>query len=77
MFKVAAMARPLRVEYENAFYHVMNRGRGRENIFLSARDYKQFLYCIEAAAERFNCEIHAYCLMTNHYHILIKRLMRI
>jgi len=50
----------------------MNRGRGRENIFLSARDYKQFFYCIEVAAQRFNCEIHAYCLMTNHYHILIK-----
>ncbi|WP_339719230.1 transposase [uncultured Pseudoalteromonas sp.] len=66
------MVRPLRIEYENAFYHVMNRGRGRENIFLSARDYKQFLYCIDAATQRFNCEIHAYCLMTNHYHILIK-----
>lgn len=68
------MARPLRIEYGNAFYHVMNRGRGRENIFLSARDYKQFLYCIEVATQRFNCEIHAYCLMTNHYHILIKTL---
>ena len=66
------MSRPLRIEYENAFYHVMNRGRGRENIFLSDNDFKYFLHCIEQASIRFNIEVHSYCLMTNHYHLLIK-----
>ncbi|WP_273049499.1 transposase [Pseudoalteromonas sp.] len=68
------MSRPLRIEYENAFYHVMNRGRGRENTFLSDNDFKHFLYCIEQASLRFNIEVHSYCLMTNHYHLLIKTL---
>jgi len=66
------MSRALRIEYENAFYHVMNRGRGRENTFLSDDDFKYFLYCIEQASLRFNIEVHSYCLMTNHYHLLIK-----
>jgi putative transposase len=66
------MSRPLRIEYENAFYHVMNRGRGHENTFLSDDDFKRFLYCIEQASLRFNIEVHSYCLMTNHYHLLIK-----
>ncbi|MBB1478178.1 transposase [Pseudoalteromonas sp. SG41-2] len=66
------MSRPLRIEYENAFYHVMNRGRGRENIFLSDNDFKYFLHCIEQASIRFNIEVHSYCLMTNHYYLLIK-----
>jgi len=66
------MSRPLRIEYEDAFYHVMNRGRGRENTFLSDDDFKYFLYCIEQASLRFNIEVHSYCLMTNHYHLLIK-----
>ena len=66
------MSRPLRIEYGNAFYHVMNRGRGHENTFLSDDDFKNFLYCIEQASLRFNIEVHSYCLMTNHYHLLIK-----
>ncbi len=66
------MPRPLRIEYEDAFYHVMNRGRGRENTFLSDDDFKYFLYCIEQASLRFNIEVHSYCLTTNHYHLLIK-----
>ena len=68
------MSRPLRIEYENAFYHVMNRGRGRENTFLSDDDFKYFLNCIEQASLRFNIEVHSYCLMTNHYHILMLEL---
>lgn len=66
------MSRPLRIEYENAFYHVMNRGRGCENTFLSDNDFEYFLHCIEQASLRFNIEVHSYCLMTNHYHLLIK-----
>ena len=66
------MPRPLRIEYENAFHHVTNRGRGGESTFLSDKDFKYFLSCIEKASYRFNIEVHAYCLMTNHYHLLIK-----
>ncbi|BCE00461.1 transposase [Marinicellulosiphila megalodicopiae] len=66
------MSRPLRIEFENAFHHVMNRGRGRQDIFLDDTDYQYFLHCIELACQRFKVEIHAYCLMTNHYHLLIK-----
>ena len=65
------MSRPLRIEYENAFYHVMNRGRGRDNTFLSDDDFKYFLYSIEQASLRFNIEVHSYCLMTNHYHLFL------
>ena len=43
------MSRPLRIEYENAFYHVMNRGRGREKIFLNDNDFEYFLHSIEQA----------------------------
>ena len=59
------MSRPLRIEYENAFYHVMNRGRGRENTFLSDDDFKYFLHCIEQASFRFNIEVHSYCLFNS------------
>ncbi len=66
------MTRPLRIEYENAYYHVMNRGRRRQVIFHSKAYYQAFLQCIEQACQRFGIEIHAYCLMDNHYHLLIK-----
>lgn len=66
------MTRPLRIEYDNAYYHVMNRGRGRLWIFHDSRYYQAFLECLEQACRRFKVEIHAYCLMGNHYHLLIK-----
>jgi len=66
------MVRPLRIEYENAYYHVMNRGRGRRSIFHKAEYYELFLDCLEQAHQRFGIEIHAYCLMGNHYHLLVK-----
>jgi len=66
------MARPLRIEYENAFYHVMNRGRGRQQIFVGADYYQAFLSCLKEAHQRFGLEVHAYCLMGNHYHLLVK-----
>ncbi|MCU7850514.1 MAG: transposase [Candidatus Thiodiazotropha sp. (ex Lucinoma kastoroae)] len=65
------MSRPLRIEYENAFYHVMNRGRGRRQVFLDATYYESFLECMKEAHVRFGMEVHAYCLMGNHYHLLI------
>jgi len=66
------MSRPLRIEYENAYYHVMNRGQARQKIF-PAEEYSQaFLATLAEAHERFGLQIHAYCLMSNHYHLLVK-----
>jgi len=66
------MARPLRVEYPGAFYHVINRGNAGENLFRSIRDRKKFLEYIEKAVDRFSLKIHTYCLMTTHYHLLLE-----
>lgn len=66
------MVRPLRVEYNDAYYHVMNRGRGRQFIFHGKPYYEAFLLAVEQAHQRFGIEIHAYCLMGNHYHLLVK-----
>ncbi len=66
------MPRPLRLEFKGAFYHVMNRGRGRQAIFHGRDYYHAFLDCLAQAQTRFGVEIHAYCLMGNHYHLLIK-----
>lgn len=66
------MARPLRVEYAGAFYHVVNRGNAGEKIFKSKRDREKFFEYIEKAVERFSIKVHTYCLMDNHYHLLIE-----
>ena len=66
------MSRPLRIEYEDAYYHVMNRGRGRQKIFHGEDYYNAFLDTLNEAHERFGLQIHAYCLMGNHYHLLVK-----
>ncbi|MBW2651064.1 MAG: transposase [Deltaproteobacteria bacterium] len=66
------MTRPLRVEYPGAYYHVINRGNAGENIFNSDRDREKFLEYLEKAVERFSIVIHTYCLMSNHYHLLIE-----
>lgn len=66
------MPRPLRIEFENACYHVMNRGRGRQTIFHSPDYYHAFLTTLDEASRRFGLEIHAYCLMGNHYHLLLR-----
>jgi putative transposase len=68
------MARPLRIEYPGAFYHVMNRGNAGEDLFKSKRDRERFLECLETAGDRFSLRIHVYCLMTNHYHLLLETL---
>ncbi len=66
------MARPLRIEYPGAYYHVINRGNAGEPIFKSNRDCKKFLEYLATATERFAIVIHSYCLMSNHYHLLIE-----
>lgn len=66
------MPRPQRIEYEHAFYHVMDRGRGRNMIFHDDVYYQTFLDTLGEACFRFDCLVHAYCLMGNYYHILIE-----
>jgi len=66
------MSRPLRIEYEGAWYHAMNRGAGGRTIFLSDAQRKLFLKLLRDISETFTVEIHAYCLMDNHYHLLVR-----
>lgn len=66
------MARPVRIQYKNACYHVMNRGRGRRVIFHGPSYYRAFLQLLEQASSQFDAVIHAYCLMGNHYHLSIQ-----
>lgn len=65
------MARPLRIEYSGAWYHVLNRGRRKETVFFSDGDYRKFLSLLGDVTDLFAAEIHAYSLMPNHYHLLI------
>jgi len=66
------MARPLRIEYEDAVYHVTSRGNSGTEIFLNDADRERFLEILANTVERFGWICHAYCLMTNHYHLLIE-----
>ena len=66
------MARPLRVEYPGAYYHVINRGNGGERIFKSDRDKEKFLEYLAKDNERFAINIHSYCIMTDHYHLIVE-----
>lgn len=66
------MARPLRLEFAGALYHVTSRGDRREDIYLTDNDRNAYLEILGEVCERYNWIIHAYCLMDNHYHILIE-----
>lgn len=66
------MARPLRLEFPDALYHVTSRGDRREDIYLQDTDRHGFLSLIGEVCDRFNWRVHAYCLMTNHYHLVIE-----
>ncbi|MEK6593579.1 MAG: transposase [Pseudomonadota bacterium] len=66
------MARPLRLELAGALYHVTSRGDGREDIFLSDEDRVAWLETLAEVCKRFNWVCHAYCQMTNHYHLVIE-----
>lgn len=65
------MPRPIRIQYPGAVYHVMNHGRLRHKIFHGPEYYTAFLQTLEEASLRFDAQVHAYCLMDNHYHLLI------
>ncbi|MGN8160073.1 REP-associated tyrosine transposase [Salinisphaera sp. SWV1] len=66
------MARPLRLEFAGALYHVTSRGDRREAIYEDDEDRVAFLNVLASVARRFNWLVHAYCLMSNHYHLLIE-----
>ena len=66
------MSRPLRIEFPGAYYHVTSRGDGREDIYLDDIDRQRFLEVLSEVIERYNWVCHAYCLMDNHYHLLIE-----
>ncbi|MGB2984105.1 MAG: transposase [Candidatus Bipolaricaulia bacterium] len=66
------MARPLRIEFEGAVYHITARGNGRQDIFLGDEDRAGFLAVLADVVDRFGWMCHAYCLMSNHYHLLIE-----
>ena len=66
------MARPLRIEYPGAVYHITARGNAYQDIFLDDTDREKFLEVLKQTVERFNWLCHAYCLMMNHYHLLIE-----
>lgn len=66
------MSRPLRIEYPGAVYHVMNRGLNQALIFKNKKDYGVFIFTLEESCRLFDVRVYAYCLMPNHYHLLIR-----
>ena len=66
------MARPLRIAYPGAYYHVTSRGNEQKDVFKSRRDREKFLEYLASATERYGAAIHVYCLMSNHYHLLLE-----
>jgi len=66
------MARPLRIQYENAYYHVTCRGNARQKIFSNDADHSTFLDLLERSSDIYQTEILAYVLMSNHFHLFVK-----
>ncbi|MCX5666728.1 MAG: transposase [Candidatus Omnitrophica bacterium] len=66
------MARPLRIEYPGAFYHIIQRGNEKKDIFLSDQDRMKFYGYLAILHTRYKVNIHTYCLMKNHYHLIIE-----
>jgi putative transposase len=66
------MARPLRIEYAEAVYHVTSRGNARRSIFRDDKDREMLLNLLEEVNDRYHWLCHAYCLMNNHYHLVIE-----
>ena len=63
------MPRQLRIEYEGAIYHLLSRGDRREDIFWDDVDRRSFLQLLEETCARTSWQVHAYCLMSNHFHV--------
>ncbi len=66
------MARKLRLEYPDALYHVMNRGDRREAIFRDDIDRQRFLDTLGEACDKTGWQVHAYCLIPNHFHLIVQ-----
>ncbi len=66
------MARPIRLEYAGALYHVTSRGDRREDIYADDCDRTAWVAVLAHTCERFRWRVHAYCLMSNHYHVLVE-----
>ncbi len=66
------MSRPLRLEFPGALYHITSRGNGRNIIYLQDDDFRLFIQILDDVCEHCNWIVHAYCLMNNHYHILVE-----
>ncbi len=66
------MARPLRLELSGGIYHVTSRGNGRADIYLDDEDRTHWLKLFNEVCSRYNWICHAYCLMSNHYHVVVE-----
>lgn len=66
------MTRPLRIEFKGAVYHITSRGNARQEIFLTGEDFADFLTVLCSVVKRYHFILHTYCLMNNHYHLLIE-----
>jgi len=66
------MARSSRIFVDNACYHIIARGNQQQNIFLCAEDYEKYLSMVKKAKRKYGIFLYAYCLMTNHVHLLIE-----
>lgn len=66
------MSRPLRITFPGAFYHITARGNEGRQIFKDVRDREKFLSYLESAVQRYRAAVHVYCLMRNHYHLLLE-----
>ena len=64
------MPRPLRIQFPGAIYHLMNRGDRRESIFHDDQDRRCFLGTLGEACEKTGWQLHAWCLMGNHFHVV-------
>ncbi len=66
------MARPLRLNYDGAVYHVTARGNARGDVFFTDRDRERYLYSLEESIERYGARLYLFCLMTNHVHLVLE-----
>jgi REP element-mobilizing transposase RayT len=66
---LGGVPRPLRIQYPGALYHLMSRGDRREAIFLDDADRNEFLRTLGQAIVKMRWQLHAYCLMSNHFHL--------
>lgn len=66
------MTRPLRIEFKGAVYHITSRGNAKQAIFLDEKDFTDFLRVLCSVVKRYHFILHTFCLMKNHYHLLIE-----